>query len=127
MPSQNINARTIAPIVNPELIPVDLDPEEDLEEIQHEAAAEQARIEEAAQAKLAAAHERIEKKRKAKEEEARKAEEAQKAEEEEAWKVADTRKAEEDEVLREKAKEDARRWQISVSYQFFIFFCCAAS
>src|SRR5882724_10286825 len=103
MPSQNINARTVAPIVNPESIPVDSDPEEDLEEIQCKAAAEQARIEEATKGKIAAAQERIEKKRKAKEEETRKAEEIRKAEEEEVWKVVDVRKAEEDEVLWEKA------------------------
>src|SRR5882724_3694650 len=110
MPSQNINARTVAPIVNPESIPVDSDPEEDLEEIQHEVAAEQVQIEEAAQAKLAAACKCIERKWKAKEEEARKAEETQKAEEEEAWKVADAWKAEEDEALQKKATEDSRRW-----------------
>ena len=46
MPSQNINAGTVAPIVNPESIPVDSDLEEDLEEIQREAAAEQVWIEE---------------------------------------------------------------------------------
>jgi len=46
-------------------------------------AAKQARIKEAAQARLAVACECIEKKRKAKEEEARKAEEARKVEEEE--------------------------------------------
>ena len=99
MPSQNINAGTVAPIVNPESIPVDSDPEEDLEEIQRKAAAEQARIEEAAQTKLAAARKHIERKRKAKEEEAR--------------------KAEEDEALQKKAKEDAYRWQLSVSCRFF--------
>ena len=33
MPSQNINAGIVAPIINPESIPVDLDLEEDLEEI----------------------------------------------------------------------------------------------
>src|SRR5882724_3733496 len=101
MPSQNINAGTVAPVVNPELIPVDSDPEEDLEEIQREAAAEQAPIEEAAQARLAAARECIEKKRKAKEEEARKVEEAWKAEE--ARKVEEMWKEEEDKVVREKA------------------------
>jgi len=117
MPSQNINAGTITPSVNPESILVDLDPEEDLEEIQRKAAAEQVRIEEAAQAKLAAAHEHIERKWKVKEEE------AWKAKEEEVRKVADAWKAEEDEALRKKAKEDAHRWQLSVSCRFF----CAAS
>src|SRR5882724_9188135 len=87
MPSQNINAGTVAPVVNLESILVDLDPEEDLEVIQCEVAAEQAQIEEAAQTKLAAAREHIEKKRKEKEEEARK------AEEEEAQRVADAQKA----------------------------------
>ena len=109
MPSQNVNAGTVAPIVNPESIPVDLDLEEDLEEIQCEAAAEQARIEEAAQAKLAAARERIERKRKAKEEEARK------AEEEEARNVADAWKAEEDRVAKEKASEESQRRQLKMS------------
>src|SRR5882724_1338972 len=109
MPSQNINARTVPPIVNPESIPVDSDPEEDLEEIQCEAAAEQAWIEEAAPAKLAAARECIERKRKAKEEEARK------AEEEEARKVADVRKVEEDRVAKEKASEESRKRQLKVS------------
>src|SRR5882724_4581011 len=99
MPSQNINAGTIAPIINPELIPVDLDPEEDLEEIQHKAAAEQVRIEEAAQAKLAAACKCIKRKR----------------------------KAEEDEALRKKAKEDAHRWQLSVSCRFYFILCCVGT
>jgi len=58
---QDVNARTSI-IINPESIPVDSDSEADLEEIQCEAAAEQKWIEEAAQAKLAAAHEHIEKK-----------------------------------------------------------------
>src|SRR5882724_6692971 len=95
---QDINAGTIVPIViNPEAIPVDSDLEADLEEIQHEAAAEQKWIEEAAQAKLTAACEHIEKKqqeRKAREEEEWKAKEEEmwKAKEEEAWK----RKEEED-------------------------------
>jgi len=41
--SQNVNAGTVVPsVVNPESVLVDLDLEEDLEEIQHEAAAEQA-------------------------------------------------------------------------------------
>ena len=40
--AQNINAGTIVPIViNPEAIPVDSDPEEDLEEIQREVVAKQ--------------------------------------------------------------------------------------
>ena len=61
--SQNVNARTVVPtVINPEMVPVDSDPEEDLEEIQCEAVAEQARIEEVTRAKLAAAHEHIEKK-----------------------------------------------------------------
>jgi len=114
MPSQNINAGTVTPIINPEWILVDSDLDSDLEEIQRKAVAEQVWIEEAAQAKLAAACERIEKKWKAKEEEARKAEEA------EAWKVADTRKAEEDKALWKKAMEDACRWQLSVSCQFLL-------
>jgi len=111
--SQNIDARTVTPtIVNPESVPVDSDPEEDLEEIQHEVAAEQARIEEAMRAKLAAAHERIEKKhRERKAEEAQKAEEAWKAEEEEEWK----RKEEEEWVAKEKAMEGSRRQQLKVS------------
>src|SRR5882724_12353671 len=88
--AQNVNASTVMPVVvNPESIPVDLDLEEDLEEIQREAAAEQAWIKEVTKAKIAAAQERIERKRKAKEEEARKAEDA--------W------KAEEDRVAKEKA------------------------
>jgi len=54
--AQNVNARTVVPIVvNLEAILIDLDLEEDLEEIQHEAVAEQKQIEDAAQAKLAAA------------------------------------------------------------------------
>ena len=86
--SQNINAATVTPVViNLESILVDSDPEEDLEEIQCEVAAKQVQIEEAAQARLAAARERIEKKWKAKEEEARNVEEAWKAEE--AQKVED--------------------------------------
>ena len=56
------DANTRLSVVNPESVPVDSDSEEDLEEIQREAAAEQARIEEATRAKIAAAHERIEKK-----------------------------------------------------------------
>jgi len=109
-PSQNINAATIAPVVvNPEWIPVDLDPEEDLEEIQCGVVAEQAQIEEAVQARLAVACERIEKKQKVKEEEARKVEEGQKVEEaqmvEEAWKAEETLKAEEDKVVREKPQK----------------------
>jgi len=116
MPSQNINAGIVAPIVNPELILVDSYLEEDLEEIQCEVLAEQAQIEEAAQAKLAAARKHIEKKQKAKEEEAQKAKEA------EAWKVADAWKAKEDKVLRKKAMEDACRQQLSVSCLFFFVF-----
>ena len=79
-------------VINPESVQVDSDLEEDLKEIQHEAAAEQAQIEEATRAKLAAARECIEKKR-----QERKAEEVRKAEE--AWKV------EEDWVAKEKASE----------------------
>jgi len=114
MPSSlNINAGTVTPIViNPEAIPVDSDSEADLEEIQHEAAAEQKQIEEAAQAKLAAACECIEKKwqeRKVKEEEARKVEEMQKAEEEEEWK----QKEEEDKLVREKTRK--RQLEVSLS------------
>ena len=113
--SQNINAGTVVPIIiNPEVIPVDSDLEEDLEEIQHKAAAEQKRIEDAAQAKLVVAHERIEKKwqeRKVKEEE------EQKAKEEEAWKVEEEkvqkRKEEEDKVIREKAQK--RQLEVSSS------------
>src|SRR5882724_11088791 len=111
--SQNINGRTVTPtIVNLESVLVDSDPEEDLEEIQHEAAAEQARIEEATRAKLAAAHEHIEKKhREWKAEEAQKAKEVRKAEEEEVWK----RKEEEEWVAKEKAMEQSRRQQLKVS------------
>ena len=108
----NINAETFAPVVvNPESIPVDSDPEEDLEEIQREVVAEQRQIEEMAQAKLAAAHECIEKKRKVKEKEARKAEEVRKVEEEEGWKW----KEEEDQVAREKALDESWKWQLKVS------------
>ena len=119
--SQNINARTVIPaVINPESFPVDSDLEGDLKEIQHEAAAEQKWIEEAAQAKLAAAREHIEKKRleqKAREEEERKAKEEEMwmAEEEEAWKVEEEeawkRKEEEDTVIREKT----RKMQLEVS------------
>ena len=60
---QNINTGTVAPIiVNPESIPVDLDLEEDLEQLQREAVAKQRQIEEEAQAKLVAARECIENK-----------------------------------------------------------------
>ena len=112
MPSQNINAGTVAPIINPESIPVDLDPEEYLEEIQCEVAAEQARIEEAMRAKIAAAHKCIEKKcREGKAEEAWKAEEVWKVEEEEEQK----QKEEEDQVAREKALEESRKRQLKVS------------
>src|SRR5882724_12302139 len=77
---QNANAGTVVSvIINPELILVDSDSEADLEQMQQEAMAEQRRIEEVTQAKLAVAHERMEKKQKAKEEEAWKAEEVQKA------------------------------------------------
>jgi len=88
---------------------VDSDPEEDLEEIQCEAAAKQAWIEEATKAKIAVAQERIKKKQKAKEEE------AQKAEEEEAWKVADAWKAKEDRVAKDKASEESQKRQLKVS------------
>ena len=61
--SYNINTATVVPvIINLESILVDSDPEEDLKEIQCEAAAEQAQIKEAAQAKIAAACEHIKKK-----------------------------------------------------------------
>ena len=107
--AQNINTGTIVPIVvNPEAILVDSDPEEDLEEIQHEVVAKQKQIEEAAQDKLAAAHKRIEKKR-----------QEWKAKEEEKWKVkeeeAQKQKEEEDKVIRDKALEEARKWQLKVS------------
>jgi len=112
--SLNINTGTIVPIViNPEAIPVDSDSEADLEEIQCEVAAKQKRIEEAAQAKLLAACEHIEKKWKAKEEEVRKAEEVQKAEE--------VRKAEEEQGRKQKEEEDklvrekTRKRQLEVS------------
>ena len=105
--SQNVNARTVAPtVINPESVPVDSDPEEDLEEIQHEVAAEQAWIEEATRAKIAVAHERIEKRC-----QERKVEEAWKAEEDEEWK----RKEEEDWVAREKALEEFWKQQLRVS------------
>src|SRR5882724_11387371 len=99
--SQNIDTRTVTPtVINPESVPVDSNLEEDLEEIQHKVVAEQARIEEATRAKIAAAHKRIEKKCwEQKAEEARKAEEVRKAEEEEERK----RKEEEEQVAREKA------------------------
>src|SRR5882724_11607218 len=74
---QDVNTWTSI-IVNLETIPVDSDSEVDLAEIQCEVAAEQKWIEEAAQAKLAAAREHIEKKwqeRKVREEEEWKAEE----------------------------------------------------
>ena len=73
---QNVNARTIVPVINPESYLVDLDPEEDLKEIQCKVVAEQRCIKEAIQAKLVAACERIEKKR-----------QEWKAREEEEWKV----------------------------------------
>src|SRR5882724_11753725 len=96
--SQNIDTRTVTPVVNPESVLVDSDPEEDLEEIQCEVAAEQAWIEEATRAKIAVAHKHIEKKhRERKAEEARKAKEARKAEEEEEWK----QKEEEERVAKE--------------------------
>ena len=110
--SYNINTATVVPvIVNLESLLVDSDPEEDLEEIQHEVVAEQARIEEAAQEKIAVAPKRIEKKQQEwKVEEAWKAEEKWKVEEarkaEEIWKVEETQeveetwKEEEDKVVR---------------------------
>jgi len=95
--SQNINMRTVAPtVINTESVPVDSDLEEDLKEIRRKAAAEQAQIEEATRAKIAAAHEHI--KRKHQEWEA---EEAQKAEE--------VLMAEEDRVAKEKASEESRK------------------
>src|SRR5882724_9504619 len=102
--SQNINARTVAPtIVNLESVPVDSDLEEDLKEIQCEAAAEQAQIEEVTRAKIAMAHQHNEKKRReCKAEEAQKAEEAWKVEEEEEWKWKEV----EDRVAREKALKE---------------------
>ena len=109
--SQNIDTRTVTPtVVNLKTVPVDSDPEEDLEEIQCEVAAEQAQIEEATRAKLAAAHECIEKKRREwKAEEARKAKEVWKEEEEEEQKW----KEEEEWVAKE--KEESRRQQLKVS------------
>ena len=102
-------------VVNPEAIPVDSDSEADLEEIQHEVVTEQKQIEEAAQAKLAAAREHIEKKQKAKEEEAQKAEEVQKAEE--TWKAEEEegqkQKEEEDKLVREKTRK--RQLEVSLS------------
>jgi len=99
---QNVNTRTIAPIViNLEVIPVDLDTEEELEQIQWEAAAEQRCIEEEAQARLVAAHEHNEKKCQ---------EQKAKEEEEQKW------KEEEDKAIREKSLEEARKWQLLVSY-----------
>src|SRR5882724_713275 len=111
--SQKINTRTVAPtVVNPESVLVDSDPEEDLQEKQCEMAAEQAWIEEVTRAKIAMAHEHIEKKHwEHKAEEAQKAEEAWKAEEEEEQK----RKEEEDQVAREKALEESRKQQLMVS------------
>ena len=118
MSTQDINTGTIMPIiVNPEAILVDLDSEADLEEIQHEAAAKQKRIEEAAQAKFAAASKCIGKKqleRKVREEEEQKAkeEEMRKVEEEEAQKL----KEEEDTVIREKTWK--RQLEVSSSSSF---------
>src|SRR5882724_6656822 len=114
--SQNINARTVAPVVNLELVPVDSDLEEDLKEIQCKAAAKQAWIEEAMKAKIAAAHEHIEKKRRE-----RKVEEARKAEEEEErkQKEEEARKAEEDKVVREKAQKRQLEVHSSTSLIFY--------
>ena len=101
--SQNIDTRTVTPtVINLETVPVDSDLEEDLEEIQCKVAAKQARIEEATRAKLAVAHEHIEKKHRE-----WKAEEAQKAKE--------ARKAEEEEVAKEKAMKESWRQQLKVS------------
>ena len=98
---QNINTGTVAPIiVNPESILVDSDLEEDLKQIQWEAAAEQRRIEEESQARVAAAHECNEKKH-----------QEQKAKEEEEEKL----KEEEDKVIRDKALEEAQKQQLKVS------------
>src|SRR5882724_2112999 len=120
-PSQNINAATIAPVaINPESIPMDSDPEQDLKEIQHEVVAKQAQIEKAGQARSAAAQEHIEKKWKVKEEEAQKVEEAWKAEE--VWKVEETWKEEEDKVVREKAWKRQLEVRLSTSLFFFLFF-----
>jgi len=68
----------------------------DLEEIQREAAAEQAQIEEATRAKIAAAHKRIEKKR-------------QEWKAEEAWKAEEVWKVEEDRVAKEKGSEESHK------------------
>jgi len=106
--SQNINAGTITPaVINPELIPVDSDPEEDLEQIQREAAAEQWCIEEGAQARVAAAHECNEKKC-----------QERKVKEEEEWRW----KEEEDKATREKALEEAQKQKLLVSCQLLL--CC---
>src|SRR5882724_7495997 len=102
--SQNIDARTVTPtVVNLESVLVDSDPEEDLKEIQCEAAAEQTRIEEVTRAKIAAAHECIEKKC-----QEQKVEEAEKEEERK-------RKEEEEWVAKEKALEESQRQQLKVS------------
>ena len=104
--SQNINAGTITPtVINPESILVDSDPEEDLEQIQRKVAAEQRCIKEEAQARVAVAHEHNEKKH-----------QEQKAKEEEERK----RKEEEDKVIRDKALEEARKWQLLVSCQLLL-------
>ena len=105
----NANTGAVTPIViNLDLIPVDSDLEEDLEQIQQEVAAEQRQIEEIAQAKLVVAHENIKKKQ---QEWKVKEEEAQKWKEEEVWK----QKEEEDKVIRDKALEEAQKWQLKVS------------
>ena len=107
--SQNINTGTITPtVINPDSIPVDLDLEEDLEQIQQEAAAEQRLIEEEAQARVAVARECNEKKC---QEWKVKEEEEQKLKEEEEWK----QKEEEDKEIRDKALEEARKQQLVVS------------
>ena len=77
----------------------------DLEQIQREVAAKQRRIEEITQAKLAAAHECIKKKW-----------QEWKVKEEEEWKW----KEEEDKVMREKALEEAQKWQLLVSCQLLL-------
>jgi len=104
--SKNINTGTITPtVINPDSIPVDLDLEEDLEQIQQEVAAKQRRIEEEAQAKVAAACECNEKKCQ---------EWKAKEEEEQKW------KEEEDKAMREKALEEAQKWQLLVSCQLLL-------
>jgi len=106
--SQNINTGTITPvIVNPESIPVDSDPEEDMEQIQREVAANQRHIEEESQAKVAVACECNEKKcqeQKVKEEEERK------------------QKEEEDKAMREKDLEEAQKRQVPLCCRKLIYF-----